>query len=299
MNINKSIRPTIVLTAIIFSLMMSSVLFTGVSDASTDVDDTDEYYICIEKHTIGQGFIVEPTKITAPSEQNLAHALDELLTKNGLDYKNTGSLDSGFYLAAIDDKNGSLTADFPAVIVDAAGSELSETRANSFLGEFDYYNMSGWMYCVDNVFPNYGMSDCNPENGDVVRLRFTVYGYGSDLGSTFGGSTSIVPSIDCDKVVRLLADINCSGDKEELLKDKTFKEAYDAAMDAMAYISDTPDKATQQANVDKAYADLSEAYEHPVEDSDDNVLFYAVVTAILIVLIVGIVFIVIKRRTDN
>lgn len=41
--------------------------------------------------------------------------------------------------------------------------------------------MSGWMYTVNGRFPD-GMSLVKPKDGDVIRLQFTLYGYGRDLG---------------------------------------------------------------------------------------------------------------------
>ena len=50
-----------------------------------------------------------------------------------------------------------------------------------FLGEFALTNGSGWMYSVNNVYPNVGFADTYLSDGDVVRVRFTL-GYGADIG---------------------------------------------------------------------------------------------------------------------
>ena len=52
----------------------------------------------------------------------------------------------------------------PQYILDQCGS-VSERSSSEWLGEFDYTSMSGWMYCVNNAFPNYGASDCKLEDG--------------------------------------------------------------------------------------------------------------------------------------
>ncbi len=49
------------------------------------------------------------------------------------------------------------------------------------LGEFVFTNGSGWMYSVNNVFPNVGFADTYLSDGDVVRVSFTL-GYGADIG---------------------------------------------------------------------------------------------------------------------
>ncbi|WP_369522219.1 DUF4430 domain-containing protein [Eubacterium callanderi] len=37
------------------------------------------------------------------------------------------------------------------------------------LGEFSYSEKSGWMYMVNNTFPQQGMGYYIPKDGDVVR----------------------------------------------------------------------------------------------------------------------------------
>lgn len=48
------------------------------------------------------------------------------------------------------------------------------------LYEFDCGDLSGWEYCVNNWYPNYGCSNYVLENGDVILWRFTC-NLGKDL----------------------------------------------------------------------------------------------------------------------
>jgi hypothetical protein len=50
------------------------------------------------------------------------------------------------------------------------------------LYEFDCGALSGWMYRVNGIFPNYGCSSYVLSNGDVVELVYTC-----DLGADVGG----------------------------------------------------------------------------------------------------------------
>ena len=50
------------------------------------------------------------------------------------------------------------------------------------LYEFDAGSLSGWMYAVNDWFPNYGCSRYQLQNGDVVRWVYTC-----DLGKDVGG----------------------------------------------------------------------------------------------------------------
>ena len=57
------------------------------------------------------------------------------------------------------------------------------------LGEFDFTAESGWMYSVNGQYPNYGMSECFPKDGDVIRIRFTL-ALGKDIGGGMAGGSS-------------------------------------------------------------------------------------------------------------
>ncbi|MDY6329179.1 MAG: DUF4430 domain-containing protein [Lachnospiraceae bacterium] len=50
------------------------------------------------------------------------------------------------------------------------------------LYEFDCGSLSGWMYSVNGVFPNYGCSQYIVKKGDVIRWQYTC-----DLGKDVGG----------------------------------------------------------------------------------------------------------------
>lgn len=50
------------------------------------------------------------------------------------------------------------------------------------LYEYDCGSGSGWMYCVNGFFPNYGCSQYKLRNGDVVEWRYTT-----NLGADIGG----------------------------------------------------------------------------------------------------------------
>lgn len=54
------------------------------------------------------------------------------------------------------------------------------------LYEFDCGSLSGWMYEVNNWFPNYGCSRYEVKNGDVIEWQYTC-----DLGGDIGGYYSV------------------------------------------------------------------------------------------------------------
>ena len=55
------------------------------------------------------------------------------------------------------------------------------------LYEFDCGNESGWMYKVNEVFPNYGCSSYEPKAGDAIVFLYTCKGYGADVGGGMSG----------------------------------------------------------------------------------------------------------------
>lgn len=57
------------------------------------------------------------------------------------------------------------------------------------LYEFDGGGQSGWQYCVNGWFPNYGCSSYSIEDGDVIEWKYTC-NLGSDVGNTSMGGES-------------------------------------------------------------------------------------------------------------
>lgn len=55
------------------------------------------------------------------------------------------------------------------------------------LYEFSAGELSGWMYSVNGVFPNYGCSQYVLKDGDVIEWHYTV-DLGRDLGHSWNGS---------------------------------------------------------------------------------------------------------------
>jgi len=51
------------------------------------------------------------------------------------------------------------------------------------LYQFDCGSESGWMYKVNEWFPNYGVSAYTVKDGDVIDFLYTCHGYGTDVGA--------------------------------------------------------------------------------------------------------------------
>ena len=204
----------------------------------------------IEAFTIGNGYIVKPVKVPVKEGVNAARTLDQVLKDEGLSYSKTGSLDNSFYLSSI--KSGSKKLDIKENIPSVLKGQLDDIGDydKASLGEFDFTSLSGWMYCVNNVFPNVGFADTYLADGDVVRTQFTL-ALGSDIGGGWGGS--YYNTADKDHLTRLLGEFNASPKKAKLLKNKDISEAYNSALETIQQLD------AGQSSIDSAYYSLSDA----------------------------------------
>ena len=216
----------------------------------------------MEAFTLGGGYIIEPTYVDIYEGDSTANALTKLLKDRGFTYTNTGSIESGFYLATISSNQLSSIdvtgANIPTGLLEKLAEnniEVSKRSDASSLGEFDYTSYSGWMYCHNNVFPNVGFSGNYLADGDVIRVQFTVGGYGADIGGGYamgGVSTDYYPVANKDALTSRIAQINAEIKKNaNYLKDNGLQTAYDDAMTALE------DLLSSQADVDAALAALN------------------------------------------
>lgn len=222
--------------------------------------------ISVEKFTLGQGYIKEPIKVPFYEGDSVAHIVTRLLGDGN--YTNTGSVgdtsgtvETGFYLASVRDGfNGSEPTNIPKYILDEISKDDNvnieyQRLEPGFLGEFDYTNQSGWMYSVNNWFPNYGSSVCWPKDGDVIRWQFTTYGYGKDIGGglddNFQGSYKKIANKD--SLTKKIGEINSSSNKNEILSNSKIKDAYENSFKILEKVDST------QAEVDNALNILNSA----------------------------------------
>lgn len=250
----KSIASFLVILAIMCGFVINPFAQEGVN--SKNNEPKGYVTISIEKFTLGLGYVEEPIKVPFYEGENVAKLITDIIGDGN--YSNTGSLESGFYLSSLKD-NDSREPKVPQYILDECGS-IDERGEEGWLGEFDYTFMSGWMYCVNSSFPNYGMSDYMPEDGDVIRLQFTLYGYGMDIGGgysensnegSFGGS--YVPIANKDELTAAIGEINANNNKSTILSNGKVKSAYDEAYKVLEIVD------SSQEDVDTALKNLQEA----------------------------------------
>ena len=171
-----------------------------------------EVVFSMEGFSIGCGYFIEPIRIPVYAGVPFAKALTDMLTDRGLTYTYTGEIEKGFYLSSVTglDLTGNRIADGIWDFVKDRGY-LRSIPAGASLGEFDFGSGSGWMYSVNGVYKNYGFSDYYPQDGDTVRVQFTVI-LGEDLGgggALGGGHGNSLLGDDPDyaPIMKLLAEI--------------------------------------------------------------------------------------------
>ncbi len=249
----------------------------------------------VEAFSIGCGYLVEPVEVSIREGETAAEQLLRLLAEHGLVGYYGGTVKASFYLAYIADGTASgercngyrkgpapenprmlgLTPAIPSVLIPHLEESMTFFDPDDYtknwvgyLGEFAFSNGSGWMYAVNNVFPNVGFADSYLSDGDVVRVQFTL-GYGADIGGAAAMGTDVpdggtvpaggyFPVANKDQLTKAVCRARVSG----LLSRAHVENAYRAALAVMTTLD-----ATQKA-VDDAMAALAEAVAH--QDSETS-----------------------------
>ena len=152
--------------------------------------------VSVEATTVGLGYLVYPTAVTVPGGTDAWTVVQQVLTENGYTVSGSGS-----YLSAIQ-RSGICSGFFidselmeliMADGMDENGAGLDpQPFSMDSLGEFDFYRWSGWMYSYNGSYPGYGLNVCKPQDGSVIRVRYTL-AMGKDIGgySSANGSYGV------------------------------------------------------------------------------------------------------------
>lgn len=156
-------------------------------------------YFTAVKSTIGQGVCVEPVAVPFYEGDGgidiVKRAAEVTVQKS----------DYGDYITAFKDTdNGAAVPD----AIKAVCPDMTGRNTEGWLSALDYTSESGWSYFLNGEYAMVGISDYAPADGDVLEYRFTVYGYGSDLGqdnSSWGGAAALVPAVNAKKLIKTAA----------------------------------------------------------------------------------------------
>ena len=197
-----------------------AVMFLLCSNIKVKAAGTGTVTVDVEKFSIGQGYLIEPEQITFQDGETFAQVFDRFIKKHGYTYTHDGTLTSSFYLRSIDNADtGKLNIPLCVQAMPSyeyGGETVSPpTNINNTgniefptLGEFAYSRQSGWMYFVNNNAPNVGFSEWKVKNGEVIRVQFTVYGLGADLGAKYGEDSVALSLPDRNEATKKMAIMN-------------------------------------------------------------------------------------------
>ena len=248
----------------------------------------------VEAFSIGCGYLIEPTEVPIYEGETSAEQLLRLLSDHGFVGYYGGTVNSSFYLAYIADGDADgesyngyrrslpppsprklgLSPSIPSLLVPYLEANMTFFDPDDYgkspagyLGEFVFTNGSGWMYSVNNVFPNVGFADSYLSDGDTVRVQFTL-GYGADIGGASAVGAEIpgageqpaggyFPAADKDRLTVAICRARVSG----LLTRTNVKAAYDTAYGVMATLD------ASQTAVDAATEALIATLADPDEET--------------------------------
>lgn len=190
------------------AVVLAGSLFAGVANASAEEKKAftgeEKVVVSVEGLTLGQGFYVEPAVYTFEELTEAAAkrgetktaaeitAQDAVLTAiadGGYTPNMAASAYGGFYLAGIKDADKGYVS-LPDILKDKV--TITE-NSDKELGEYDYTTTAGWLFSEHNASAPVGMGDyvlstygesciVDGEAYYVIRLMFSIYNSGSDLG---------------------------------------------------------------------------------------------------------------------
>jgi len=149
----------------------------------------------IEKLAVDGKYIQEPVQVIVEEGENVSQAFLRYMASKGLPMagfvENAGSFSSdSFYISAIRDYS----------------------QPDTWLREKAYGEYSGWMYTVNNVFPDVsaGARIVNP--GDVIRWQYTCANTLDEIGKDIDGGWAGSPApTDKTMLIRKYAELKAAG----------------------------------------------------------------------------------------
>jgi hypothetical protein len=232
---------------------VSAAAVAAMSVAVTSfADETPEGYVAFTaiKSTIGQGFNTVPVMVPFYEGESgldvVNRAVETVYTES----------DYGAYITAFADED---TESIVPDEITAVCPEMTGRTADGYLSAYDYTAESGWSYFINGEYASVSISDYVPEDGDVLEFRFTVYGYGADLGvdnSSWGGAAAITEQLDASDLILACASA------DDTIKDS---RQYTYAMELLAQYGVT------QEEIDTAVEMMAEAQIMPIIEPDETV----------------------------
>lgn len=196
----------------------------------------DTLTMTIEKTTIGQGMILEPTQVEFKKGESCAEIFVRGCQENGITPDVDWNSSYGFYLVGI--KNADSGSANPPACVRRVMSEcktwtgdamtLTENKSAPDLAEFSYCSASGWTYTLNNDFAGVGMQYSYPSDGDVMRVCFALCG-GTDITGKdpYNNNKKIFEAANKTELIRMMGKVRANPSKWS--QASSFSSAYASA----------------------------------------------------------------------
>ena len=257
--VSKKILSLVLALALVVSTM--TVTFAEANDKVTVT-------VTIERFTIGQGYLLKPTSVEVDKDASVKDVLEKAAQENNIKLNATTS-SYGYYLDSISYADTGVVnipesiSSMPGIDADYGGGYTvhydapTNTTVNSRfedeqkLGGGSFTDLAGWMYALNNKESDNGMDAQPVADGDVVRVQFSVYAAGADIGfkSWYAGIES-AKLADKDSLIKKVAELSAKENQDKDLSEAiSVLEKYDATQqevdDALAKLQAT-DETTEQ-----------------------------------------------------
>ena len=256
--VSKKILSLVLALALVVSTM--TVTFAEANDKVTVT-------VTIERFTIGQGYLLKPTSVEVDKDASVKDVLEKAAQENNIKLNATTS-SYGYYLDSISYADTGVVnipesiSSMPGIDADYGGGYTvhydapTNTTVNSRfedeqkLGSGSFTDLAGWMYALNNKESDNGMDAQPVADGDVVRVQFSVYAAGADIGfkSWYAGIES-AKLADKDSLIKKVAELSAKENQDKDLTEAiSVLEKYDATQqevdDALAKLQVTDETTT-------------------------------------------------------
>lgn len=256
--VSKKILSLVLALALVVSTM--TVTFAEANDKVTVT-------VTIERFTIGQGYLLKPTSVEVDKDASVKDVLEKAAQENNIKLNATTS-SYGYYLESISYADTGVVnipesiSSMPGIDADYGGGYTvhydapTNTTVNSRfedeqkLGGGSFTDLAGWMYALNNKESDNGMDAQPVADGDVVRVQFSVYAAGADIGfkSWYAGIES-AKLADKDSLIKKVAELSAKENQDKDLTEAiSVLEKYDATQkevdDALAKLQVTDETTT-------------------------------------------------------
>lgn len=253
---------------IVLAMVLSTITVTFAEEAKTI-----KVTMSIERFTIGQGFLVEPMTVEVNEGASVQNVLEKAAEKKNIKLNGTTS-EYGYYLESISNADTGVI-NIPQTIQDMASIDVDYGSGYAYhydaptndstnklfedeqkLGTGSYTGLSGWLYSINNKESSNGMSAQPVKDGDVVRIQFSVYAGGADLGfHSWYDNIESAKLADKDKLMKQVAGVDAKGELKEaraeavsvLEKYDAAQEEVDKALSNLGYVEETTEPETTTA----------------------------------------------------